>query len=125
MVLILGVSAIGFIAPDIMRSEVERRDVKLKADVKTLRALQSKTASVAGLCADAETKKALTNLAEKFRFSDPVSSDAVKEIEASLTAAVDELQTAVVGGDLAAAKQLCVKIEAALAEQNRFYKLNK
>ena len=123
--LVTGLSAIGMVSADIMREEIQRQDGKLKADVKPMRALQSKTASIAGLCSDAETKKALTDLAEKFRYSDPVSSDAVREIEASLTAAVDELQTAVVDGDLAAAKQLCVKIEAALNERNRICKLNK
>ena len=124
-VLLLGVSAIGFIAADIMRDEVERQDAALKANVKTMRALQSKAASVAGLCADEETKKTLTALADKFRYSDPVSSDAVAGIEADLVSAVDELQTAVVDGDLAAAKQLCSKIEAKLNERNRICKLNK
>ena len=124
-VLILGVSAIGFIAADIMRDEVERQDAQLKTDVKAMRALQSKTASIAGLCADEETEKALTDLAEKFRYSDPVSSEETAALETDLTAAVDELQAAVVDGDNAAAKQLCVKIEAALAERNRLCKLNK
>ena len=124
-VLLLGVSAIGFIAADIMRDEVERQDAALKANVKTMRELQSKAASVAGLCVDEETKKTLTALADKFRYSDPVSSDAVAGIEADLVSAVDELQTAVVDGDLAAAKQLCGKIEAKLNERNRICKLNK
>ena len=124
-VLLLGVSAIGFIAADIMRDEVERQDAALKTNVKTMRALQSKAASIAGLCADPETKKTLVSLADKFRYSDPVSSDAVAEIEADLVSTVDELQTAVVDGDLAAAKQLCAKIEAKLNERNRICKLNK
>ena len=124
-VLILGVSAIGFIAADIMRDEVERQDAKIKTDVMAMRALQSKAASLPGLCADDEAKKALSALAEKFRFSDPVSSDAVAALEADLAAALDELQTAVVDGDDTAAKQLCVKIEAKLNERNRLCKLNK
>ena len=48
-----------------------------------------------------------------------------RTILTDLTAAVDELQAAVVDGDNAAAKQLCVKVEAALAERNRLCKLNK
>ena len=122
---LLGVCAIGFISADIMRGEVERQDAKIKTDVRTMRALQSKAASIAGLCADDETKKALSSLADQFRFSDPVSSASVAELEASLAASVDELQAAVVDGDFAAAKQLCGKIEAALSERNRLCKLNK
>ena len=122
---ILGFSALGFIAADIMRDEVERQDVALKADVRTMRALQSKTAAVAELCADPETKKALADLAEKFRYSDPVSSEATGALETDLAAAVDELQAAAADGDLASAKALCGKIEAALNERNRICRLNK
>lgn len=124
-VVVTGVSLIGFISADIMRDEVEHQDNKLKTDVHTMRALQSKTADIAGLCSDADTRKVLAALADKFRFSDPVSSDATRELETGLTAAVDELQAAVVDGDLAAAKQLCTKLEASLNERNRICKLNK
>ena len=123
--LILGVSAVGLISADIMREEIERQDAKIKTDVQAMRALQSKTASVAGVCADAETKKTLTALAEAFRYSDPVSSDATRDLEANLAAAADELQAAVADGDFAAAAQLAGKIEAALNERNRICKLNK
>ena len=68
---------------------------------------------------------ALNKLAESFRFSDPVSSDALNDIEASLNALVDELQSAVLEKDNAAAQTLCAKVEATLADRNRMCKLNK
>ena len=123
--LILGICAIGFIAADIMRDEVERQDAQLKTDVKAMRALQSKTADIAGLCADGETKAALTALAVKFRYSDPVSGAETAALEADLASAVDELQAAVVDGDTEAVRKLCVGIEAKLSERNRLCKLNK
>ena len=124
-ILILGVSAVGLIAADIMRDEVERQDVQLKKDVQTMRALQSKSAALADGCADEETKKKLTDLAERFRFSDPVSSDAVASAEQDLTAFLDELQNAVLEGDWESAGLLIAKTDAALAERNRLCKLNK
>ncbi|MCQ2462168.1 MAG: hypothetical protein MJ177_02030 [Clostridia bacterium] len=124
-VVVTAVFVIGFISADIMRGEVEHQDMKLKTDVKTMRALQSKTADIIGLCADEETKKAVAALADKFRYSDPVTGDATRELETGLTAAADELQAAVLDGDFSAAKQLCVKIEASLNERNRLCKLNK
>lgn len=123
--LILGVSAVGFISADIMRDEVERQDDQLKKDVRPMRALQSKSAFIVTQCADPETKKVLTGLAEKFRYSDPVSSDALAGIEADLAAIVDELQNAVMEGDLDSAKALCAKADATLAERNTMCKLNK
>ena len=42
---------------------------------------------------DADTKVALTKLAEKIRFSDPMSSNALADIEMEITAKVKELKT--------------------------------
>ena len=124
-VILLGVFAIGFIAADSMKEEVERQDTVHKARVDTMRALQSKSVFIASQCDDSETKKALNKLAESFRFSDPVSSDALNDIEASLNALIDELQSAVLEKDNAAAQTLCAKVEATLAARNRMCTLNK
>ena len=124
-VLILGGFAILFFAVDMTRDEVERQDAKLKDSVKTMRTMQNQAVTIAGQCGDADTRQALTALAEKFRYSDPVSSDALAEIETALAAKLDELQTAVADGDQDAAKQLCASIEKKLDERNRICKLNK
>ena len=124
-VLLLAAAALGFIAADATKEEIERQDTVHKARVDTMRALQSKSAFIAGQCDDGETKKALNKLAESFRFSDPVSSDALSNIEASLNALVDELQSAVMEKDYASAQTLCARIEATLADRNRLSRLNK
>ena len=122
-VVLLG-AAVGFIAADAMRDEVERQDVQLKKDVSAMRALQSKVNGIVGLCG-ADIRPEVTKLAEELRYSDPVSSEALAEIEAELTAYADELQAAVVEGDSASARELCRKISATLLERNRLCKLNK
>ena len=124
-VVLLAATALGFIAADSMKEEVERQDAALKARVDTMRALQSKTVFIAGQCDEAETKRALNKLAESFRFSDPVSSDALNDVEATLAELVDELQSAVMEKDNAAARTLCARVEAALADRNRMCRLNK
>ena len=124
-VVLLAAAAIGFIAAEGMRDEVERQDAALKARVDTMRALQSKTVFIAGQCDEAETKRALNKLAESFHFSDPVSSDALNDVEATLAELVDELQSAVMEKDNAAARTLCARVEAALADRNRMCRLNK
>ena len=117
-------AAVGFIAADAMRDEVERQDVQLKKDVSAMRALQSKVNGIVGLCG-ADIRPEVTKLAEELRYSDPVSSEALAEIEAELTAYTDELQAAVVDGDSASARELCRKISVTLLERNRLCKLNK
>ena len=124
-VLLLAGAALGFIAADAAKEEIERQDIVHKARVDTMHALQSKAAYIAGQCEDEETKKALSRLAESFRYSDPVSSDALADAEATLTALVDELQSAVLDKDYASAQTLCAKASAALADRNRLCQLNK
>lgn len=121
----LGVFAIGFIAADTMKDEIERQDVVHKANVGTMRAMQSKAVFIAGQCEDAETKKALDAFAELLRFSDPVSSPAVADIEENLTGLLEELGNAVIDKDYSAAKTLCAKATSLLADRNRMCKLNK
>lgn len=123
-VLLLGAAAVGFIAADAMRDEVERQDVQLKKDVSVMRGLQSKVNGIVGLCS-ADVRDDITRLAEELRYSDPVSNDALAEIEGELSACVDELQAAVVDGESTAIRELCRKAGATLAERNRLCKLNK
>ena len=117
----LGAAIIGLISAETVVAEIQAQDVKLKKDVSLMRLLQSKVSQIASQGEDA----ALTALAEEFRYSDPVSSDAIADAEADLAAAVDQLQAAFVDGDQDAMAQLCRKATALLAERNRLCKLNK
>lgn len=124
-VLILAAAAVGLISVDVVRDEIEQQDVKLVKDVTAMRAMQSKAVFIAGQCVDADTKAALEKLADTLRFSDPVSSEATAEAEATLAAYMDELQNAVMEGDSESVRVLCAKVEVALADRNRLCKLNK
>lgn len=117
----MGAAIIGLISAEAVVSEIQTQDVKLKKDVSLMRTLQSKVNQMAAQSEDAAIKA----LAEEFRYSDPVSSEAIADAEADLVAAVDELQTAYVDGDNEAMAQLCRKTSALLAERNRLCKLNK
>ena len=122
---LLVAAAVGVIATDSIRDEVERQDTQLKKDVATMRALQSKAAALPARCEDAEAKAALEKLAEEFRYSDPVSAPALTDLETDMAATMEELSAAVTDGDNAAVLALCKKISATLAERNRLCKLNK
>ena len=117
----LGAAVIGLISADAVREEIQRQDNKLKKDVSFMRNLQSKVNQMATQCAAPE----LRQFAEDIRYSDPVSSDALTDIERELAAAVEELQAAVVDGDGESVAQLCRKASAVLSERNRLCKLNK
>ena len=117
----MGVAVIGLVAADAVVEEIQAQDVKLKKDVSLMRSLQSKVSQIASQADDAAIKA----LAEEFRYSDPVSNEAIADAEADLAAVVDQLQAAYVDGDSEAMAQLCRKAAALLAERNRICKLNK
>lgn len=124
-VALLGGASIGFIAADVTRDEIERQDVVLKADTECMQTLRSIVYPLSGQIEDAECSELLKKMAEEFKYSDPVSSDSIKDIEKELTTLVEELQKAVVDGDIEAIRLFSHKISVTLTERNRLCKLNK
>lgn len=121
----LGAAVIGLISAEAVAEEIHNQDAKLKKDVTLMRSLQSKLNQMAAQCDNPDAAAEVKRFAEEMRYSDPVSSEALADIEADLASAVDELQAAIVDGDSNAVKQLCRKASAVLAERNRLCKLNK
>ena len=124
-VMLLGAAAVGFIGTDAMRDEIVRQDKKLVKDTKYMKNLESKVNVLSGKCDDEDVRKAVAKLAENIKYSDTVSSPALKDIESELTNNITELENAVVNGDKQAALTLAVKAENTLKERNRLCKLNK
>lgn len=124
-VILLGVVLVGCITAEVMREEITRQDVQIKTDVDNMRKLQSMTASLVGICQDDAIKKILQDLADDFRYSDPVSSEDTKTIENELIAITGEIQKALVEGNTEVIGGLCVKAKVSLAERNRVCKVGK
>ena len=117
----LGAAVIGLVGADAVVSEIQTQDTKLKANVSLMRSLQSKIGHISTLTDAAEVKA----LADEFRFSDPVSSEALGEIEAELETMVDLLNAAVTSENTEEIGKICKKITATLGERNRLCKLSK
>ncbi len=124
-VLILAAATIGFISTDAVRDEIVRQDVKLSTDVSCMTTLRSIIYPLTDQCNDENAKKVLRELSDEFRYSDPVSSEALKEVESTLEAQVGELQGLVMDGKTDDIMVLSKKIKVTLTERNRLCKLNK
>lgn len=92
--LILGISAICLIGTEVSRDEIGRVEKKVDEKVFYIKWLQTDVEMLAGVETDADTKVALTKLADKIRFSDPMSNDTLKALEAEIANKVKELKTA-------------------------------
>ena len=124
--LMLGAAAAGCIAADAVRDTIECQDEKLIKNVSMMRDLQSKmNLLVLQYECGAELKKALSDLCEEIKYSDPVSAPALEEIEHALYIHIEELQKTVADGEEDSAIKLCKKTKGILAERNRLCKLNK
>ena len=117
-VVLLGLAVIGLIAVEVTRDEVERQETVKEVNTGKMKALRAKASAIAASCNDQEKKKALMKLAEAFRYSDPVSSDATQKLEMKLEVLMDELQESV-------NIELVKKIESVLSERNQLCILSK
>lgn len=92
-VVILGFSVIFMIAGEAGRGEIERVEAKVQKKVFFIKELQADVELLIDREADIEIRTALQQLAEKIRFSDPMSDDTLSEIENAITVKVSELKT--------------------------------
>lgn len=124
-VVLLGIAAAGFVAADAARDEVVRQEVKLEKDVSRMREFQAKGRALVTLNQVPEAARPLEKLAENLRFSDPVSSEALTEIEDQLAECLAQLQEAVSAQKTEQILSVCQEAEHILAERNQLCKLSK
>lgn len=118
-VLIAGISAICMIAADTGRSEIERVEAKVQKKVFYIRSLQVDVELLANKETNAEIKVALTQLAEKIRFSDPMSHEQLADLEAQIATNVSDLKTATNKAEI------IIEILSLLDERNKKCKILK
>lgn len=76
-------------------------------------------------CTDTELKVLCQRLAEDIRYSDPMSNDALSELEKEIALAVSSCKDAIAVGNLETAKELCGKASVLLVERNKKCKVLK
>ena len=116
---------LGCITVETMREEIVQQDIKLKKDVSRMRELQSLSTALIGQCSDDTLKADLQNLADEFRYSDPVSSNETSELEDDMREQLGNIQQALAEDDIESAWKLCAKLKTSLAERNRICAVNK
>jgi len=96
LILCLLVCASGIICgitTDIARDEVERIENVQEKNICAMNLMKSLSSSLIPLTSDTTLQKQLEKLAEDFRYSDPVSSDALTAIETELSSMLNQLQS--------------------------------
>lgn len=91
--IIAGISAVCMISSDAGRDEIERVEAKVQKKVFYIRELQADIELLADSETNADVKTALTQLAEKIRFSDPMSNEQLADLENKISIKAAELKT--------------------------------
>ena len=90
---IAGVSAVCMISADAGRNEIERVEANVQKKVFYIRELQADIEVLTDNESDATVKTALAQLAERIRYSDPMSSEQLADLENKISSKVAELKT--------------------------------
>ena len=117
--IILAISALCAIAGQGGANEINRVEEKIKVKRAFIQFLQTDIEMLAESETDAETKAGLKKLAEKVRFSDPMSHEMLGELESRITAKVEEMKTAT------DKKVLISEVTALITERNKKCKILK
>lgn len=91
--LILGISLICMITSEVGKEEIKRVEAKVQTKTMFIKTIQSDIELIANSEKDANVKDALYKLAEKVRYSDPMSDASIVAIEENIIGKVAELKT--------------------------------
>ena len=117
--IILALSALCAIAGQAGANEISRVEEKIKVKRAFVQFLQVDIEMLAESETDTETKAALKKLAERVRFSDPMSHEMLGELESRISAKVEEMK-------LATEKQALIgEVDILLTERNKKCKILK
>lgn len=116
--IILCLALIGVIATDSVRDVVIEQEEKIAEETKTIKYFSLEVTSLISACKDTNLKKAVERLAEKVKYSDPVSSEATAEIEKQIQDEVSILAS-LIRTDYSAAMEKVDEVAAIVDERNR------
>ena len=123
--LLLAACLLGLIAVELGAGELSRIDGAVREKVFYIQALRTEAETLAAKAAERNVKKALAEYAEAIRYSDPMSSPQLGELENILEAKTALLREQVESANAEAALSLCGELRQLLAERNRKCKLLK
>lgn len=123
--LILTVFLVLIIMAFLAKEVVNTVNVNTKIKTYRMKTFQLDAESLATNATSMELKMAFAKLAEDFRFSDPVSSDALKDVEEQIAYSLNQAKSAVSINDVQGAIFYCDKASSLLKDRNRICKMFK
>lgn len=123
-ILVLAIFAIVMILSVMGRDTVQAQNDVIKENVTSMRVQYVKVEALMNSAEDPALKSALKNLWETVRYSDPMTNDAVADLDMEIKGAMNELRI-LCEDDAAEAVKCCKRIERLFMERNSLLKATK
>lgn len=123
--ILLGVFAILVLLTDVTRNVIEEIEEEEERQTKQVKTFRISIDSIMRRVEDKELLAKLNKLSDTARYSDPVSSEALYEIEAEITERIAELDSAVRSGNTELAKTLAEQAIDLFEDRNAMCKVSK
>ena len=124
-VVCLALCGIGLIAGESAKWIIEQTDVDVKQKVFYIKSLESNLRLLSVSCSDVLTKKNIGALADAIRFSDPMSSDALSDVEQEIAERCEKIKVSVENYQYNIANEECRQTMELLTARNEKCKLLK
>ena len=124
-VLVLAVFLIIAIISLLSRDTVQQISDNVKEHVSNLKSVLVDIEMLMDGCADPELKAALRKLSETVKYSDPISNEAVADVEQRIMRKISELRINIDDNQIADAKQSCADLERLYVERNKKLAISK
>jgi hypothetical protein len=124
-VVLLAACLLGLIAVELGTTEIVRLDEAVKEKVFFIKSLQIEVETMTAKTRDENLKKALTEYAEAIRYSDPMSSPQLADMENTLKRQTAALRRETDAENIDAAMRIIDELQQLLAERNKRCKLLK
>ena len=124
-VIILAVYVVVAIVSLLARDVAQDVSDNVKVGVTAIRTMQVDVETIMGQVTDAELKSRIRKLSETIRYSDPMSNDAVLELEEQIMQGIAELRVYCESGEKEAAMQACKETELLFVQRNKMLKATK
>lgn len=124
-IILLAAACIGVIATDNTRDIIETIESETDKATESVKKFNLDIQSIVDLCTDETVKEKLEELAEKIKYSDPVSSVATQDTECVLFEEMDVLRNLVEDNDIDRIMPQIKRVTNLVNERNRICKANK
>ena len=124
-VLVLAVFLIIAIISLLARDTVQQISDNVKEHVSNLKSVLVDIEMLMDGCTDPELKADLRKLSETVKYSDPISNEAVADVEQRIMRKISELRINIDDNQIADAKQSCADLERLYVERNKKLAISK